>query len=95
MFAEKNERKSIISAIKDGYSIAVDTISKEYRLVGEFRLQKYASFLMENYFPIHHRQAEMDGEMMRLYDLGEAAAEEVNLVSARAEKLMNKLILVK
>jgi hypothetical protein len=95
VFAEKNERKSIITSIKDGYSVAVDTISKEYRLVGEFRLQKYASFLMENYFPIHHSQAQMDGEMMRLYAVNEADAEEVNLISARAEKLMKKFILTK
>ncbi|MBE6569122.1 MAG: hypothetical protein E7658_02750 [Ruminococcaceae bacterium] len=95
VFAEQNERKSIITAIKDGYSVAVDTISKEYRLVGEFRLQKYASFLMENYFPIHHSQAQMDGELMRLYTLGEATAEEVNLISARSEKLMKKFILTK
>jgi len=95
VFAEKNERKAIITAIKDGYSVAVDSISKEYRLVGEFRLQKYASFLMENYFPIHHRQAAMDGELMRLYAVNEAEREEVNLISARAEKLMKKFILTK
>jgi hypothetical protein len=95
VFAEKNERKSIITAIKDKYSVAVDSISKEYRLVGEFRLQKYASFLMENYFPIHNRQAAMDGELMRLYAVNEATAEEVNLISARAERLQKKYILTK
>lgn len=95
VFAKANERASIIRAIKDRYSVAVDTISKEYRLVGEFRLQKYAAFLMENYFPVHDRQAAMDGEMMFQYVNGEATKEEVELLSARAGRLMKKYILLK
>ena len=50
---------------------------------------------MENYFPIHNRQAAMDGELMRLYAVNEASAEEVNLISARAERLIKKYILTK
>nr|MBQ4319387.1 hypothetical protein [Clostridia bacterium] len=95
VFAEKNERASIIGAIKDGYSVAVDTISKEYRLVGEHRFQKYAAFLMENYFPLHDRQAEVDGELMYQYINGNASAYELDKMAARAEKLMNKLIKTK
>ena len=34
VFAHANERTDIIQSIKDKYSVAVDTISKEYRLVG-------------------------------------------------------------
>lgn len=92
VFAPINERKAILSAIKDHYSVAVDTISKEYRLVGEFRLQKYGAFLMENYFPIHDRQAAMDGELLYQYVNGNATKEEVELISARAERLMKKYI---
>lgn len=94
VFAKDNERASIIGAIKDRYSVAVDTISLEYRLVGEHRLQKYASFLMENYFPVHDRQAEMDGELMFQYINSNATKEELNLISARAEKLMKKYIMI-
>ena len=65
VFAHANERTDIIASIKDKYSVAVDTISKEYRLVGEFRYQKYASFLMENWYPVHDRLAAVDGEIMR------------------------------
>lgn len=75
--------------------MAVDTKQPEFRLVGEFRLQRYATFLLENYFPLHDRQAAMDGEMLCQYVHGNATAEEVNGVSSRAEKLMNKYILVK
>ena len=92
VFAEKNERVAILQAVRDRYSVAVDTISAEYRLVGEYRLQKYACFLMENYFPTHDRQAAIDGELMVQYVAGNATAEEVNLISARADKLMKKYI---
>ena len=61
-------------------------------MVGEVRLQKYGAFLMENYFPIHDRQAAMDGELLYQYVNGNATKEEVELISARAERLMKKYI---
>lgn len=92
VFAKENERAAILDAIKEKYSVAVDTISPEYRLVGERRLQKYASFLMENYFPVHDRQAAMDGELMFQYAVGSASAQELELIAARAEALQKKYI---
>ena len=70
--------------------MAVDTISKEYRLVGEHRLQKYAAFLMEYFYPIHDRQSQFDGEMMRRYYVGEATAEEVELLAKKNDELFAK-----
>lgn len=77
VFAKANERKSLIEAIKDRYSVAVDTISAEYRLVGDFRLIKYASFLMENYFPIHDLACKAEGYYMKQYACGDKRAEKV------------------
>jgi len=94
VFATENERRAILDAILDRYSVAVDGISKEYRLVGELRLQKYGAFLMEHYFPIHDRQAALDGELLYQYVQGNATREEVELISARAEALMKKYIRV-
>lgn len=93
VFAEENTREAIIDAVKARYSVAVDTISAEYRLVGEYRLQKYAAFLMENFTPIHDRAAALDGELMRLYALGEAEAEEVSSMAARSTALFDKYFL--
>ena len=90
VFAHENERTDLLASIRDRYSVAVDTISKEYRLVGEFLLQKYACFLMENWFPIHDRVAAMDGELMREYYLGEADASELALTRKKAEDLLDK-----
>ena len=95
VFAHKNERSDIVDSIKNRYSVAVDSISKEYRLVGEFRFQKYASFLMENYFPIHDRAAQVDGEIMRRYFLGDESAETLSSFADRAEAFIRKYIRTK
>ncbi len=95
VFAKSNARVDILNAVREKYSVAVDTISKEYRLVGEYRLQKYASFLMERYFPIHDKQAFIDGELLYQYAVGNATKDEVELIGNRAETLMKKYIQLK
>ncbi len=95
VFAEYNNRESIINAVKNRYSVAIDTLNEDYRLVGEYRFQKYGAFLMENYFPLHDRQAALDGEVLCKFVAGNATAEEVNIVSAKAEKTLKKYILTK
>ena len=94
VFAHKNERADILQSIKDKYSVAVDTISAEYRLVGEHRFQKYACYLMENFYPLHDRAAYSDGEVMRKYYLGEADASVVEATAALAEKMFDKYFLL-
>lgn len=90
VFARENERSELVQSIRDRYSVAVDTISKEYRLVGEHRLQKYACFLMENFYPLHDRQAALDGELMRRYYVGDADAASLELISEHAEAMFKK-----
>ena len=77
VFAERNTREDLIRAIKDRYSLAVDTISAEYRLVGDFRLVKYASFLMENYFPLHDMACRAEGYYMNRTLAGDAQAKTI------------------
>lgn len=67
VFAGENKKDALIEAIKEKYSIAVDTISQEYRLVGDYRFVKYASFLMENYYPIHDKACACEGYYMNEY----------------------------
>ncbi len=93
VLAKENGRKAIQNAIKEGYSVAVDSLSREYRLVGEYRLQKYGAFLMENYFPVHDREAAMEGELMLQYLKGDATAGQIELIADRAKRLTKKLIL--
>ena len=73
IFAPECERTSLISAVKDFYSVAVDTISTEFRLVGESRLVRYGCFLLKNYFPIHDDLCIEEGRLMKQYVTGTEA----------------------
>jgi Predicted metal-dependent phosphoesterases (PHP family) len=95
VFSPANERGALIESIKDFYSVAVDTISKEFRLVGDFRLTKYACFLMNEYFPIHDELCVEEGIQMKAYVTGAAgsdadAAENLNRLAPRMTALREK-----
>jgi len=79
VFARDNTTWELISSIKKKYSVAVDTISPEYRLVGDFRMIKYGSFLMENWYPLHDLLCSAEGTYLKKYILGDASAEKVLL----------------
>ena len=65
IFSPENERKALIAAVKDFYSVAVDTISKEFRLVGESRFVRYGCFLLKEYFPLHDELCFEEGRLMK------------------------------
>ncbi len=95
VFAKDNERKEIIKSIKEFYSVAIDTISEEFRLVGDRRLQKYACFLLKYYFPLHDELCFEEGRLMYQYATGtpeekEDAAKALELFSGRTIKQRNK-----
>lgn len=70
-FARANDTPSILEAIRAKRTVAVDWISAEPRLVGSYRLVKYAQFLLENYFPIHASACYEEGRAMKAYACGE------------------------
>lgn len=95
VFSKEKERKAIISAIKDFYSVAVDTISAEFRLVGEARLCRYTDFLVREYFPIHDSACCEEGRMMRQFATGtaeekEQAARVLEALDGRTDRLLHK-----
>lgn len=67
VFAKENTRENIIDEIKSYHSVAVDTISKEFRLVGDIRLVRYASFLVKNFYPMQKKIAAREGSLMKTY----------------------------
>jgi len=77
VFSKENTREALIDAIKNKYSLAVDSISKEYRLVGDFRWIKYGSFLMENYFPLHDLACAAEGYYMKRYAVGDPNSKKI------------------
>ncbi len=90
VFAHANEREDILQSIRDMYSLAVDTISKEFRLVGGFRLQRYGCFLMQNWYPIHDMLAAEDGALMSKYCAGEANAAELAVMKQKSDAMFAK-----
>lgn len=95
VFAPECERTALISSIKDYYSVAVDTISKEFRLVGEARFIRYGCFLLKNYFPMHDETCLEEGRMMKQYATGtpeekEEALKTLAVLNGRVQKLREK-----
>ncbi|MCQ2432719.1 MAG: hypothetical protein MJ175_08975, partial [Clostridia bacterium] len=77
VFSPENKTEELIASIKAKYSVAVDSISREYRLVGDFRWVKYGSFLMEEWFPLHDRFCAAEGLYLKQYVTGDEYAEDV------------------
>ncbi len=95
VFSAKNDRKSIIDAVKDRLSVAVDCISAEYRLVGDLRLVRYADFLMNCYFPLHDELCYEEGRLMKDYVSGtpderEEAARLLKALRGRTDRMRSK-----
>jgi hypothetical protein len=95
VFSERNERKAIMDAIMDFRSVAVDTISKEFRLIGDMRLVRYGCFLLKNYFPIHDDACVEEGRLLKQYVNGSEeekadALATLKTTFGRVEKLRKK-----
>lgn len=91
VFAPENERKSLISSIKDLYSVAVDSISTELRLVGETRFVRYGSFLLREFFPLHDELVYEEGRAMKDYACGDDdAAKILTAINGRMKKQREK-----
>lgn len=90
VFATENKRETLISSIKDFYSVAVDMVG-EAKFIGEFRLVKYACFLMRNYFPLHDELCYEEGRAMKDYVCGDPNAKKIlETLSGRTEALRMK-----
>ena len=91
VFSPANECEAIIDSIKKCYSIAIDGISTEFRLVGDFRLARYATFLLQDYFPLHDDLCYEEGRAMKDYACGiEGAKETLEFISGRIKKQREK-----
>lgn len=89
VYASDPSFESLTSAIKDGYSTAVEEYQEEenYRLHGSYRMVQYGRYLMEMYFPRHDEMCWEQGRLMKDYALGDPDAEEMlRLVYGRVER---------
>ncbi len=91
VFSRENTREDIIASIKDFYSVAVDSISKELRLVGDTRFVRYGSFLLREFFPLHDELAFEEGRLMKDYATNdETALSVLKAISGRMKKQREK-----
>lgn len=91
VFSPENTREGLISSIKDFYSVAVDSISKELRLVGELRFVRYGCFLLREFFPLHDELVFEEGRLMKDYVCGDKDAERLlRAISGRMKKQREK-----
>lgn len=91
VFSPENTREGIISSVKDFYSVAVDSISKELRLVGETRFVRYGCFLLREFFPLHDELVFEEGRLMKDYVCGdEDAARLLTAINGRMKKQREK-----
>lgn len=70
VFSPENDREHLVSSIRDRYTVAVDTISKEFRVVGIPRYARYAAFLLQYYFPLHNALCREEGRLMKICATG-------------------------
>lgn len=71
VFASSNSKDAIISAIRQGFSVAVDHYRNETpRIYGDYRMVSYALFLLTEYFPLHKELCFEEGRAMQQYATG-------------------------
>ena len=95
IFSPENERTALIDSVRKFYSVAIDTISREFRLVGEKRFVRYGTFLLKYYFPLHDDLCFEEGRLMKQYATGTAAEkaealEALSHINGRVKKLREK-----
>ena len=65
VFAESPALDNLKESIKNLYSVAVESIPNEgTRIYGEFRLVKFAEFLLREYFPVHDNECFIEGSII-------------------------------
>ena len=65
VFAKANEKNEIISAIKQGFSVAIEQYKGGVpKVYGDYRLVSYALFLINEYFPLHYNICSEEGRLM-------------------------------
>ncbi len=95
VFSPENERAALIDSIKKFYSVAIDTISKEFRIVGDSRLGRYTCFLLNNYIPRHDEACFEEGRLMKICATGTAeeradAIKVLSVINGRIKKMREK-----
>lgn len=92
VFARNSEKSSVISAVKELRSVAVEQYPGEaFRIYGPYRMVKFAQFLEYDYFPLHAELCFEEGRAMKDWILGDrGAAERLAALHGRTAALMER-----
>lgn len=95
LFSSGRDEDAVLRAVRDGYCVAVDTISDDFRIVGESRFVRYACFLLKEYFPLHDELCFEEGRAMKQLATGteeekREAAAWLSMLRGRVERLQRK-----
>ncbi len=93
IFAEGNDRESILDAIKNNRVAAVETFQGgAYNVLGDYRYVSFARFLIEWYFPLFAVVTNEEGKLMHQYIKGcEDAKEKLNERADVTKNLYKKI----
>ena len=94
-FAENNDNTSIVKAVKEMNTVAVESTGYEYNYQyrchsNSLRLVSYAHFLLHYYFPLRQRICQGEGVAMRAYAMGEASAALIELQVELSKSFSNR-----
>lgn len=93
VFARSRSKRHLLTAIREGLSIAVNASGNPERVYGPYRLVKFARFLLDNYFPVYRRLCHNQGVLLSEYSTDSSpSTETVDLLSAlnaRSEAFAN------
>ncbi len=92
VFSKDSSLKSIISAIKNGYSVAVENYNNSYtQSYGNLRMVKFANFLLSEYFPEYEELCFEQGRALKSHLIGEEDQSELlNLLYNRTLNFYNR-----
>ncbi len=93
VFAKDAELSTVIDAIKNFRSVAVERMKGERpRVHGHFRLTKFVHFLLREYFPLHDRLCAREGAAMLDHAAGKPeGAEELSRLKGQCSRLHEQL----
>lgn len=91
VFSSSREHNDIINSIKDGYSVAVEDYNGQLpRCHGDFRMSKFALFLIEEYYPEYIEISFEQGRLLKLHMTNEEDCMQLlNLIQGRTTKYYN------
>ncbi|MBE6591827.1 MAG: PHP domain-containing protein [Ruminococcaceae bacterium] len=93
VFAKGNDTKSILDAVKNGYSVAAELPvgnEEDVRFYGDFRLVAFSHFLFKNYFDKTFLLCQTEGALMQRYAAGEELGAVLDALAPSVEEFYKR-----